>query len=111
LQQNRHFSYLRPHRTAAFSAKADLVDSTISAECSAAACSRNERLWNCRLAQKRGKHARKRAGRWPSAPRWGQVARDHARKTNHRGIGRVAADFVLNLIAYNVIRIPKLMAA
>jgi hypothetical protein len=41
----------------------------------------------------------------------GQVARDHARKTNHRGIGRVAADFVLNLIAYNVIRIPKLMAA
>jgi hypothetical protein len=73
--------------------------------------SRNGRLWNCRLAQNRGKHARKRAGRWPSAPRWGQVARDHARKTNHRGIGRVAADFVLNLIAYNVIRIPKLMAA
>jgi len=31
------------------------------------------------------------------------------RKTKHRGIGRVAADFLLNLIAYNLIRIPKLM--
>ena len=33
------------------------------------------------------------------------------RKTKHRGIARVAADFLLNLIAYNLIRIPKLMAA
>jgi hypothetical protein len=33
------------------------------------------------------------------------------RKTKHRGIGRVAADFLLNLIAYNLIRIPKLVAA
>ena len=33
------------------------------------------------------------------------------RKTKHRGIGRVAADFMLNLIAYNLIRIPKLVAA
>lgn len=33
------------------------------------------------------------------------------RKTKHRGIGRVAADFLLNLIAYNLIRIPKLAAA
>jgi hypothetical protein len=33
------------------------------------------------------------------------------RKTKHRGIGRVAADFLLNLIAYNLIRIPKLIAA
>jgi len=33
------------------------------------------------------------------------------RKTKHRGIGRVAADFMLNLIAYNLIRIPKLIAA
>ncbi len=33
------------------------------------------------------------------------------RKTKHRGIGRVAADFILNLIAYNLIRIPKLVAA
>jgi Transposase DDE domain len=32
------------------------------------------------------------------------------RKTKHRGISRVAADFLLNLIAYNLIRIPKLMA-
>jgi transposase len=32
------------------------------------------------------------------------------RKTKHRGIGRVAADFMLNLIAYNLIRIPKLVA-
>ena len=33
------------------------------------------------------------------------------RKTKRRGIGRVAANFLLNLIAYNLIRIPKLMAA
>ena len=31
------------------------------------------------------------------------------RKTKHRGIGRVAADFLLNLVAYNLIRIPKLI--
>ncbi len=31
------------------------------------------------------------------------------RKTKHRGILRVAADFMLNLIAYNLIRIPKLL--
>ena len=33
------------------------------------------------------------------------------RKTKHRGIAAVAADFLLNLIAYNLIRIPKLIAA
>jgi hypothetical protein len=33
------------------------------------------------------------------------------RETRHRGIARVAADFILNLIAYNLIRIPKLVAA
>ncbi|HEX6771183.1 MAG TPA: IS5 family transposase [Acidobacteriaceae bacterium] len=33
------------------------------------------------------------------------------RKTKHRGIARVAADFLLNLIAYNLIRIPKLVSA
>lgn len=33
------------------------------------------------------------------------------RKTKHRGIARVASDFLLNLIAYNLIRIPKLVAA
>jgi transposase len=33
------------------------------------------------------------------------------RKTKHRGIRRVATDFVLNLIAYNLIRIPKLVIA
>jgi hypothetical protein len=33
------------------------------------------------------------------------------RKTKHRGIRGVAADFMLNLIAYNLIRIPKLIAA
>jgi hypothetical protein len=32
------------------------------------------------------------------------------RKTRHRGIRRVAGDFLLNLIAYNLIRIPKLPA-
>ena len=29
------------------------------------------------------------------------------RKTKHRGIARVAGDFLLNLIAYNLIRIPQ----
>jgi transposase len=33
------------------------------------------------------------------------------RKTKHRGIHRLAGDFMLNLIAYNLIRIPKLVAA
>jgi hypothetical protein len=33
------------------------------------------------------------------------------RKTKHRGIGAVAAEFMLNLIAYNLIRIPKLLVA
>jgi transposase len=33
------------------------------------------------------------------------------RKTKLRGIGRVAADFLLNLIAYNLVRIPKLLPA
>jgi transposase len=32
------------------------------------------------------------------------------RKTKHRGIAGVTADFLLNLIAYNLIRIPKLIA-
>jgi transposase len=32
------------------------------------------------------------------------------RKTKHRGIAAVAAGFTLNLIAYNLIRIPKLLA-
>jgi transposase len=33
------------------------------------------------------------------------------RKTKHRRIAGVTADFLLNLIAYNLIRIPKLLAA
>jgi hypothetical protein len=33
------------------------------------------------------------------------------RRTKHRGMGRVAADFLLNLIAYNLVRIPKLVPA
>jgi transposase len=33
------------------------------------------------------------------------------RKTKHRGIAAVAADFMLNLVAYNLVRIPKLIAA
>src|SRR5579883_921958 len=32
------------------------------------------------------------------------------RKTKHRGIAAVGADFLLNLIAYNLVRIPKLLA-
>ena len=31
--------------------------------------------------------------------------------SKHRGIASVATDFILNLIAYNLIRIPKLLAA
>jgi hypothetical protein len=41
--------------------------------------------------------------------RLGQAART-MRKTKHRGIASVAVDFMLNLIAYNLIRIPKLLA-
>jgi hypothetical protein len=33
------------------------------------------------------------------------------RKTKHRGIRRVAGDFLLNLIAYDLVRIPKLVPA
>ena len=33
------------------------------------------------------------------------------RKTKHRGAVRVEGDFLLNLIAYNLLRIPKLLAA
>lgn len=33
------------------------------------------------------------------------------RKTKHRSVARVAGDFLLNLIAYNLIRIPKLATA
>ncbi|MGH6853152.1 MAG: transposase, partial [Methylocella sp.] len=33
------------------------------------------------------------------------------RKTKHRGVARVAGDFLLNLIAYNLVRLPKLIAA
>ena len=33
------------------------------------------------------------------------------RKTKHRGIARVAGDFLLNLIGYNLIRIPKLVSS
>ena len=33
------------------------------------------------------------------------------RKTKHRGIAAVTGDFLLNLIAYDLIRIPKLLVA
>ena len=33
------------------------------------------------------------------------------RKTKHRGIAAVGRDFMLNLIAYNLVRIPRLIAA
>ena len=41
---------------------------------------------------------------------WGKQ-HDTMRKTKHRGVTRVAADFLLNLIAYNLIRASKLLAA
>jgi len=42
--------------------------------------------------------------------RWGKQ-HGTMRKTKHRGIASVAADFLLNLIAYNLICIPQLVAA
>jgi hypothetical protein len=33
------------------------------------------------------------------------------RKVKHRGLARVGADFILNLIGYNLVRIPRLLAA
>ena len=33
------------------------------------------------------------------------------RKTKHRGVAQVTGDFLVNLIAYNLIRIPKLIEA
>jgi Transposase DDE domain len=33
------------------------------------------------------------------------------RKTKHRGLAAVGADFMLNLIGYNLVRIPKLLSA
>jgi transposase len=59
------------------------------------------------------------AGYWMSQSRramsecifgWGKQ-HGTMRKTKHRGIARVAADFMLNLIAYDLIRVPKLMPA
>ena len=53
---------------------------------------------------------RNRDGRWSIIFGWGKQ-HGTMRKTKHRGIARVAADFLLNLIAYNLIRIPKLLTA
>ena len=39
---------------------------------------------------------------------WGKL-HGTMRKTRHRGCRRVAGDFLLNLIAYNLVRIPKLL--
>lgn len=41
---------------------------------------------------------------------WGKL-HGTMRKTKHRGIAKVGTDFMLNLIAYNLVRIPKLIAA
>ncbi len=41
---------------------------------------------------------------------WGKL-HGTMRRTRHRGIRRVAGDFLLNLIAYNLVRIPKLLPA
>jgi hypothetical protein len=42
--------------------------------------------------------------------RLGQAARHHA-QDQAPGIAAVGRDFMLNLIAYNLVRIPKLIAA
>jgi hypothetical protein len=39
---------------------------------------------------------------------WGKL-HGTMRKTKHRGVRRVGGDFLLNLIAYNLVRIPKLV--
>jgi hypothetical protein len=39
----------------------------------------------------------------------GQAARHHAQDETP-GFGQSAADFLLNLIGYNLVRIPKLLA-
>jgi transposase len=39
---------------------------------------------------------------------WGKL-HGTMRKTKHRGIRRVAGNFLLNLIAYNLVRLPKLL--
>jgi len=59
-----------------------------------------------RTTRHKGMACRNRAGRWSSAFSDGQAAWHHA-QDQHRGIARVAADFLLNLIAYNLIRIPN----
>jgi transposase len=41
---------------------------------------------------------------------WGKL-HGTMRKTKHRGIAAIGGDFMLNLIAYNLVRIPKLVAA
>jgi hypothetical protein len=41
---------------------------------------------------------------------WGKL-HGTMRKTKHRGIATVGAGFMLNLIAYNLVRIPNLLAA
>jgi len=41
---------------------------------------------------------------------WGKL-HGTMRKTRHRGVGAVGVDFLLNLIAYNLVRIPKLLPA
>jgi Transposase DDE domain len=41
---------------------------------------------------------------------WGKL-HGTMRKTRHRGLRRVSADSLLNLIAYNLVRIPKLLPA
>ena len=39
---------------------------------------------------------------------WGKL-HGTMRKTRHRGIPRVAGDILLNLIAYTLVRVPKLL--
>ena len=41
---------------------------------------------------------------------WGKQ-HGRMRKTKHRGMAAVAGDFVINIIAYNLMRIPKLLVA
>jgi hypothetical protein len=41
---------------------------------------------------------------------WGKL-HGTMRKTRHRGVAAVGVDFMLNLVAYNLVRIPKLLAA
>ena len=63
---------------------------------------------DARTTQQRGLCAIAIAPRLACIFGWGKQ-HGTMRKTRHRSIRRVAGDFLLNIIAYNLVRIPKLV--